>query len=259
MQSRERLVPAIAFVILFTQANPLRPAEDTELANRINNSYYNLKRAGLIEFRCAVSPNWKLALQNLVTDAAGEEILDLLEHTHFAVAVGPDGSSTISRQIDATPSSEQVAARLRTVLTGFEQALTGFFQVWSIYTFHPIVPVGNGNYTIEHTTDQYRVTQKSPQDETSSTFNKDLLLTEMSATALGKSVTWHLDFARQSGVYLFSGYDTFYPVGANSVHSIVTVAYQEVQGFELPSTVRVMANQLVIPFDFRNYEIKKRD
>jgi hypothetical protein len=99
MQSRsQHLVPAVALVVLFAQANSLRAAEDADLADRINNSYYNLKRSGLIEFRCTVSPNWKAAIQNLITDAAGEELMGLLEQTHFAVAVGPDGSSSISRQ-----------------------------------------------------------------------------------------------------------------------------------------------------------------
>jgi hypothetical protein len=257
MPSRQILRAVLIF--LCAPAAFLHAAVDTDLANQINNSDYNLKRSGLIEFRCTVSPNWKLAYQNLNTDAVGDELLRLLEHTHFAVAVGPDGSSTISRQTDAIPSSEQVAARLRTVVTGFEGVLTGFFQVWSGYTFHPIVSVASGTYKIEHSTDEYRVIEKSAQESTSSLFNNELLLTEMVATALGKSVTLHLNFVRRSGLYVFSGYDAVYPVGASSVHTIATVDYQEAQGFDLPSTVRVMANQVVIPFDFGNYEIKKRD
>jgi hypothetical protein len=237
----------------------MHAAVDTDLANRINNSYYNLNRSGLTEFHCTVSPNWKAAIQNLNTDAVGEEIIGLLEHTHFAVTVGPDGSSTIFRQTDATPSSEQVAARLRTVVAGFEQIITSFFQVWSQFTFHPIVPPGNNDFKLERSNDKYVLHQKAPSVEASSSLNADFMMTDTTGMLAGNQVTMHYDFGRQAGLYLFSGYDAEYPLGTGSVHQILTVAYQEVQGFELPSTVRMMVNQVVIPFDFRNYEIKKRE
>src|ERR1019366_5020293 len=154
---------------------------------------------------------------------------------------------------DATPSSEQVAARLRTVVAGFEQVLTGFFQVCSQFTSPPVIPVGSNDFKLEHSNGKYLLIQKSPPNESSSSLNADFMMTDTTGILAGNHVTMHYDFGREAGLYLFSGYDAVYPVGAGSVHSILTVAYQEVQGFELPSTVRMMANQVVIPFDFRNY------
>jgi hypothetical protein len=156
-------------------------------------------------------------------------------------------------------SSEQVAARLRTVVAGFEGILTGFFQVCSQFTFNPIVPPGNNDFKLEPSDGKYVLIQKSPPIEASSSLNADFMMTNTTGTFAGNQVTMHYDFGRQAGHYLFSGYDAMYPVGTASVHTILTVAYQEVQGFELPSTVRMMANQVVIPFDLGNYEIKKRD
>ena len=247
-----------AGILLIANSGVLQGQQD-ELANRINNAYYNVKRAGLNELRCRISPNWKLTAGSISADVAGEEILNLLEHTRFDVAVGPDGSSTISRQIDTVPSSEQVAARFRTTLTGFEQVLTSFFQLWSQFTFHPIVPIGDKESVLEQLKGEYRIRQKSGQIEASMSINSGLKITEDKIVTQGKELIIRLDFGQYSGLYLFKGYEMAIPVGANSIHTIGTVEYQEVQGFELPSTVRMMVGTTMFAFDIGSYEIKKRN
>ena len=123
-----RLVLTACLGLLAPPVPAANAADQRDTLERINKSYYNLKAEGLEEFRCRVVPDWDSVYRSVKADADGLQLRDVLDRVHFEVAVGPDGAASISRTFDTPPPSQQLAERIRTVTSGFEQVVEGFFQ-----------------------------------------------------------------------------------------------------------------------------------
>jgi len=53
-----------------------------------------------------------------------------------------------------------VAEGLSQVYTGMEQMTTGFFQTWSVFTISRALPEAGGDYQLEKTGTDYRLSYK---------------------------------------------------------------------------------------------------
>jgi hypothetical protein len=260
MSRTNRMRPLALFVIASLNASAqLRPSDQNELLDRASHAYYNLKDAGLLEFRCRVLPDWDAIYANLNVDAAGRELLPLVKQTRFDVLVGPTGASTVSRHSDAAPPNEQLAERLRTTVTGVEQMLTGFWGVWSQFMYGVPGPDRRREFTTQEVDGEYRITQKEGQVDILLTMNSDLALTEVRTTTGDIVVTVRPKLSHLPGGYLFSGYGTtYFKKGSGPVASQVLIENRDVEGFQLPVQVIGVMGGVRVPLTFSAYQIKKR-
>lgn len=114
MTKRLRLVPVVVCLCLFGPGVP--PAHSADVADkktiieRARVAYVNLRRAGLVEFRATVQPNWNLAIKDqLQRDPAGAQTaLSALNRLHFSMRLRDD-------QLDDTGAEYRLAFHAGTI------------------------------------------------------------------------------------------------------------------------------------------------
>src|SRR5712672_2564164 len=85
------------FIALSASVVAAQPVDKKEILKQARQSYYSLKDQGLVEFQCAIVPNWRLLLteQKLASDAVDRAVL-LLDKVHFSVSVSASGEAKVA-------------------------------------------------------------------------------------------------------------------------------------------------------------------
>lgn len=223
---------------------PLLRAQDKnqrDVIRRARASYYSLKGRGLVSFQCQVVPDWDALFLALNPGAGAQDpVLQLLKQTRFQVAIGPTGASTVSHQSDYAPPNEQIAARVRQTTSGLEQTITGFFNIWSPFTFGSPFPDAESEFQLEDLAGQYRLTYKQGTAQVVTTMTGDYAMTETTFKSPQINMDFHPEWSRVNGVYILSAFKASYsaaPAGTQELEGKFT--YQEVDGLELPMTLDV--------------------
>jgi hypothetical protein len=215
-------------------------ADSKEILRRAPLAYYSLKREGLIDFRCQITPDWDSFYKSVKTDAVGrEQLLPILKTMRFQVAVGPDGAATVSHQSDAAPPSEAVADRIRRSTDGMEQVMTGFFQTWLQFMINSLFPDPDGKYQLQDFGDKFVLTLHEGKTDVVESMSRDLVIDTVKATAPEFEGTVNPTFAQNKKGLVLSGYvgNTKATSSGNSQHISIKIDYSEVQGLTLPRTV----------------------
>ena len=235
--------------------------DQREIIRLAQNSYDNLIKDGLMEFRCQVVLDWDAMYKSM--GGAHNEILPFLKQTRFTVAVGPGGASTVSHQSDAAPSDVQVAERIRQSTAGVDQMITGFFQAWGPFALDSIIPNPESEYKLEILGDHYRLSYKDGPADVVVAMTMDYVETESTVSSPQFSGTFHPQFNRGKRGYFLTGLEGTYTAPSNAPQSFkVHVECQEVEGFNLPRTalwtVTVPGKTIDVQLQFTAYQIKKR-
>jgi hypothetical protein len=224
--------------------------------------YYNLSQQGLKEFRCDVRLDWNAVRDAHSGDAGpGPELLPLLRETHFEAVLGATGAPRVSLHFDGAAPSDELAARVRAASAGAEQALSGVLQEVSSVLFGSLLPPDR-DYHLEPQGDRFRITFGSDELRIVESMNKDGALQEMIVATQRSTVTVRPQFTRLDQGFLPVVIDSSVEAaGAEKVELHVAIAYQAVQGVELPQTVSVRDKQLAggspVEFRFSNYQLTR--
>jgi hypothetical protein len=231
-------------------------ADKQEILSHARAAYYDLKKDGLVEFRCEVDADWEAILKSLQADPA-DPLAAALKQTHFTVVIGPDGVPAVSR-LGPTPADAALAERFRTTAGGMEQVLTGFFQVWAQSLNGLPGPRDGEAYGIEQGADDYRILQTQGEVHIAIAMNRKFLVTEIKIVGPNMDVALRPRFAESPKGFLFAGYGSNAKVPGGTQEMDVTIEEQAVEGFELPALVTVKMGNVQIPLHFTGYRIKKR-
>ena len=259
-----RLAGAVVFCPLvfpvacaFGQASP-----GSQIVEEARTAYYNLHDHGLNEFRCDVRVDWNAAFVSQNGDTAGpQELLPLLRQTHFEAVVSAMGAPRVSLQLDGAAPSDEIAARLRTASAGVERSLNGVLQELSSVLFGSLLPPDR-DYHLEAQGDHFRITFGSDEVRIVETMNKDHELEEMIVATQKSTVSVRPQFKRGEKGFLPVVIDSSVEAaGADKVELHVAIAYQTVEGFNLPQTVTVRDKELAgdapVDFSFSNYQLTR--
>jgi len=262
--SRIRLAAAVVCCLLgfsvacaFGQASP-----DSQVVEEARTAYYNLHDQGLNEFRCDVRVDWNAALVSQNGDTAGSgELLPLLRQTHFAASVSAKGAPRISLEFGGAAPSDDVAARVRAASAGVERSLNGVLQELSSVLFGSLLPPDR-NYHLEAQGDHFRITFGSDEVRIVETMNKDRALEEMIVATQKSTVSVRPQFRPGEKGFLPVVIDSSVEAaGADKVELHVEIAYQTVEGFNLPQTVSVRDQELArgapVQFSFSTYQVTR--
>src|SRR5437660_1292534 len=106
---------------------------DREIIRQARDSYYSLRRFGLVEFQSTINPNWELVLADQIkSDPAGAQAgLKLLNGLHFEMTLDHNGAVHVTHRADVAPPNDQAAAGFNQIYSGMDQAAGGFFDSWS--------------------------------------------------------------------------------------------------------------------------------
>ena len=245
-----------ALVICGWGSTVVRGADKKEILDHARAAYYDLRGAGLVEFRCQVEPDWDTVMKSLQADPA-DPLAAALKQTRFEVTVGPDGEATVSRQ-GPTPADASVAERLRTTAGGLEQVLTGFFQVWAMSLHGLPGPQDGEGYQIEEGADQYRILQAQGDAHVVIAMDRNFMVTEITISGPNMDIAMRPRFAESPKGFLLSGYGSSMKVAGLTQEMELAIEEQAVEGFELPAVVTARMGNVQIPLRFKSYRITKK-
>src|SRR5690242_16691449 len=110
---KHRSLSLCAFLLLAwglaAAQSPVPAADSKNVVEKARHAYYNLRAAGLDEFRATIKPNWSLVLKDqLKADPEkGKAAVQLLNGLHFSMLLDKDGKVTVTHHTDTEPADEQ--------------------------------------------------------------------------------------------------------------------------------------------------------
>ena len=223
-------------VALFAAVMSAQTADKKEIVKQARQSYYSLKDQGLAEFQCTTMPNWQLLLteQKLDADTVNRAVL-LLNKIHFSVSLVAGGEAKITHN-DVTAENEQVAKGLSQIYSGMEQMTTGFFQTWSAFSMSPLLPEVEGDYQLEKTGTEYRLTYKDGTADVVTLLDRDFVMSYLKTTTPEFDSTIRPQFKKTAKGLLLTGYRATYTgkSAADTTELQIAIDYQAVDEFQLP-------------------------
>jgi hypothetical protein len=208
---------------------------------RATKAYYNLRTAGLDEFRATIKPNWSLVLEKqLKADPAkGEAALKLLNGLHFSMLLDKNGEVTVTHHTDTEPANEQQRSGFDQIYSGMDQAIKGFFTTWSVFMLSPPLPAVNSEYQLEDLGVQYRISYKDGPSDVITTMGKDLIITEVKVNSKDFISSVRPQLTRTAKGFVLSGYTADYKPtsGPGVVKLNLKIQNQAYSGLQLPASL----------------------
>jgi hypothetical protein len=231
-----------------------------QVVEEARGDYYNLARAGLTEFRCDVKTDWGAALGT--ADPAGrEKLLAALGQTHFEAVAGTRGATRVTLRFDGAAPSDDVAQHAHAASGPAQTSLSGALDEFSSLLFGSPLPP-NRDYHVEDHGDTLRVTFGSDEVRIVETMRKDHVLEEMIIATQHSTVTVRPQYKKLENGFVPVAIDSkVEAAGADTAELHVELAYQGVEGFQLPQSVMVRDKQLAgsaaVEFRFSGCQVTK--
>jgi hypothetical protein len=221
--------------------SPLSAADQQKVVEEARLAYYNLRTAGLDEFRATITPNWAVVLKDqLQADPAkGEAALKLLNGLHFSMLLDKDGQVTVTHHTDTEPANEQQRSGFDQIYAGMDQAIKGFFTTWSVFMLSPPLPPVNSKYRLEDLGMQYRISYKDGASDVITTMGKDMIITEVKVNSAEFFSSVRPQLTRTAKGFVLSGYSADYKPasGSGTVKLDLKIVNQLVSGLQLPANL----------------------
>lgn len=203
-----------------------------DLLRQSIQSYYSLRRLGLLEFRANVQPNWVA----MAKDTKGNpEAMKMLNGLRFLVSLRPDGSVKVDYE-SAAPIPTAQEGNIKQIYAGMDEMLTGFFATWNLFMLTSPFPAAESEYQLQDLGEKYLLTYKEGSTDVSTTMTREFGITEVKVSAEAFKASVKPQFTKTPKGYVLVGYEGSYEptVGPGKTRLSVRVEYQEINGFQLP-------------------------
>jgi hypothetical protein len=235
-----------------------------EVLHKARMAYYSLRGLGLLEFQSSITPTWEVTLaQEIRNDPASAQAgIKTLNGLHFAMTLDEQGKVKVAHRSDAPPPNEKAAAAFNQIYSGMDQAVSGFFETWSMFMLTSPFPETNSDYQVEDLGTEYRLSYKDGSADVVTIMNKDLMITELQVTSPEFFSSIRPQLSRRGGGFILDGYDADYrPTSGQGVVKLnVKLDYQDVNGLQLPRRLNMDSvydgnpNQMELVFS--DYQVK---
>ena len=225
-------------------------ANKRELVKQARQSYYSLKDQGLAEFQCTTVPNWQLLLTEQKLDAATvDRTVQLLNKIHFSVSLAAGGEARVTHN-DISAENEQMAKGLSQIYSGMEQMTTGFFQTWSVFSMSPALPEIEGDYQLQKTGAEYRLTYKDGTADVITILDRDFAMSYLKTTTPDFDSVIRPQFKKTAKGLLLAGYSATYTgkSAADTTELQIAIDYQAVDELQLPQKLDLKGTYGGSPF-----------
>jgi hypothetical protein len=246
------LAIAVATMCLIFLAPPaVHAADKRDVIEKARASYYSLKSNGLIQFQCNLTPDWEALLKDTrKSDPDGtDRAVRTLKQLRFTVSLGTSGSAKVTHTT-VTPTNGQMAEGLNKVYGGMEQMVSGFFDTWSPFMVTSPLPAVDSNYVLDEKQGQWNLSYKEGTADVATTMSRDLAISALKVTTPEFNSTIQPQFSRSPKGFVLTGYQAEYfgksPDEATKLN--VRIAYQEVDGLQLPQTLSLDGSYGGSPF-----------
>ena len=249
-------------LIAVASARSNTQVEKTELLDRSQKQYYNLRSAGLVGFSCKVNVNWSRLLKDLSERGNEPEgvTLDMLQGLKFSMALGSNDQFTFERPAYPLIPDKETQDNVRMLLEDSEQMIGSFSSAWRPFVLTPIFPEATSVQNIIETDDGYRIQAKDGEMKTDLTMNKESVISNITVTSLLLTGTTRPTFTKTSRGLLLNKLDS--NIGEGQIKSVITIEYQELEGLQLLKSVLYdstdRGEKHIIELNFSDYSIKKK-
>ncbi len=239
-------------------------ADKKEILQRSNQSLYNLKAKGLIEFGCQASLDFDAAYKDIKMDEVGRtQVLPAAKNIRFKVAVGPSGAANVSHEFSGAPASQELADRLQKVAGGIEHIISGFFQTWSSLMINSIFTGSPDEYQLDELPDGYRLTADEGGTHVEILLDRSYIPTSIAARTSAFDGTVHPRFTKRTDELLLQSYDGTYKTSAGQSQDLsMKIEYQDLDGLAIPRIIEAIVTlpqgRLDAPITLSNCQVKKK-
>jgi hypothetical protein len=248
---RASIVASVCLIALLTASASAVDKDKKEVIQKARASYYSLKSNGLVEFQCSLTPDWDALLRDArKTDPeAVNRALLKLKQLQFTVSMGTSGSARVTHTTVA-PTNDEMAKGLDQIYGGMEQMISGFFDTWSPFMISSPLPEADSTFQLEEQPSQWNLSYKEGTADIATILNKDLTISSLKATTTEFNSTLLPIFARSPKGFLLTGYraEYFGKSASETTKLNVQIAYQEVNGLQLPQTLSLGGSYGGTPF-----------
>lgn len=225
-------------------------AADKEIVKQARQSYYSLKDQGMAEFECTMEPNWHSLLSEQKLDAATvERAVNLLNKIHFSVSLATGGEARVTHN-EVAAENPEMAKGLSQIYSGMEQMTTGFFQTWSVFSMSPALPEIEGEYQLNMTAAEYRLSYKEGTADIVTLLNRDFTMSSLRTTTSEFDSTIAPQFRKTGKGLLMIGYQATYKgkSDADNTELQTVIDYQAVDQLQLPQKLDLKGTYGGSPF-----------
>lgn len=226
------------------RAHAMDKAAQKKIVRQARQAYYSLQAHGFAGAQADVRPQWQVLLKPMLESnpAGAQAALGRLQHLHFAMSLDSSLNSSLTHQWDGTaPADAESNAAFKQIYGGMDQALSGFFQSWSVFMLKPPFPEVEEAYELEEVEGQYRLSYKDGTAAVVIRMTKDFAISELkiSTSDFDSTIVPQLKRTPQ-GLVLASFLGNYVPTkGPGTVQLKVDVEYQELEGLQLPSRIHL--------------------
>ena len=257
----------LALAMLCSLANAqtvsLSDAERQYVLQQAHDLQYNLRTAGLEEFRCDVRPDWEGFFRQLGIDTtSSQSIVPLLRRVNFQAAVNAHGQVTVTHTGVASPSAGTAAA-VRAALNGMDNMITGALKTWSMYALASPLPAVNSQYEVRPDHENYIVVHHEGGTLVRTTLDSQFAIEEVNYSSPELEITMRPQWTAGTFGYLLTAYDGVTQIKpGDAAWDGLRIAYRDVGVFPLPETVRATTagpnGSVELVLTFGEYEVTKR-
>ncbi|MDB5442023.1 MAG: hypothetical protein JWP73_399 [Phenylobacterium sp.] len=219
------------------------PDSRTSLLTRARASYYSLAREGFAGARCRVIPDWAPLLGPLASQPQGQRAIAILETLQVSVAINAMGQATVTTKDPEPTRDPAVAAGIKQVFSGMNQALPGFFDSWSAFMINPPVPGPQTPMQITPLAGGRRLAYKDGAANVLMDIDPAGQVTRLNVTAAEFVSSMLPTFEHAPRGLTLSRYVADYEAtggdAASKVHLAVDIAYQTVNGLRIPGVLKL--------------------
>jgi hypothetical protein len=226
---------------------------------------YNLPKQGMQSFRCSIAINWEALYKQLGANAdSSQALVALLQKTRFKAIIGPDGSSSLSRESDEPPPNAEIAERLRASEEGVEQTITGLFKTWAGFMVGSMLPEADDKYNLALVGGKYLLTYGADGTDIAIDFNSNLAMERVSYKSAKLNAEFKPMFETNPNGFVLSGYAAEFDAPAPGVPTHLEVSFenQTVDGLELPHVVTAKIpfkdTAINIQMTFSDFQVTKK-
>ena len=253
-------LPVLAWTVTMPAVHCAQSEKDQVLA-KAGQSYYNLRRSGLIEFHSNIKPNWDLLLTGVDTKTGGTNLLDGLQ---FSVSIDAESNLRMEHDAGIAPPNQKSREEFDKIFKGMDDALSSFFVTWSIFMLTSPFPKVGSEYELKDIAGQYRFSHKERVGDVLTITDKNFMIIEM--IVFGENFTASLKpvLEKTARGYILKAYTGSYqtPSGARETVLKVWLDYQEIRGLQLPRKVNLdtvyEGKPAQMEWLFTDYQVKVR-
>ena len=258
---RDCLAAAILVAVSCALANAGTQSSEVEkkqILATARQKYYNLRRAGLIEFEANLKPNWQV-----VADfQSNSDALKVLEGMNLSISIDSESKLRMDHPTDLIPATEKAADYMKKIFDHMDQAVSRFISTWSVFMLtSPFSPV-DSSYEIAEFADRYQFSRREGETNVVTLTDKNFRINEIKVTGENLKASLKPLLKETPDGLILSGYVANYETSSRHTRVETSLEYQLVNGLQLPRKVNVNTvyegKPAQIEWLFSDYKVKVR-